>query len=107
MSLYKRIPVPEKEPEMRKLLSKVAKSQNAIYAQEVVRERLTEAYGHGIKVDFSETLFEESKDGRGFWLVEGNVAVKKWLLLKKVYHFLYYIDTETGKITVMRGKRQQ
>jgi hypothetical protein len=106
MSLYERIPLLEKKLEMQRLLGKVSKSRDSIHAQNVVKERLTEAYGKRIKVNFSETTFEESNDGRGFWLVEGDVAVNKWLFLRNVYHFLYYVDAETGRITIMRGKRE-
>jgi hypothetical protein len=106
MTIHGKIPALEKELLKPKLLGEVIKSRGSIHAQKVVKERLIEAYGNRIKVDFSETTFEESNDGRGFWLVEGNVAVKKWLFLKNVYHFLYYVDAETSRITIMRGRRE-
>jgi hypothetical protein len=106
MTLHEKMRAAEKKIETRKLLGEMAKSRDSIHAQNVVRDRLIESYGNRIKVNFSETTFEESRDGKGFWLVEGNVAIKKWLFWKNAYNFLYYVDAETGRITIMRGRRE-
>ena len=83
----------------------VDKSRDSIDPQAIIKEKLVEAYGNRIKVDFLDTRFEESKDGGRFWAVEGNFSIKKMFIWKKAYHFLYCIDEKTGKVAIMRGRR--
>ncbi|MCD6325598.1 hypothetical protein J7L97_04835 [Candidatus Bathyarchaeota archaeon] len=44
-------------------------------------------------------------DGRKLWVVEGEIKVRRWLFLKKSWHFTYFVNAEDGRILIMRGKR--
>ena len=80
--------------------------RNALDAQGVVKRKLQDEYGRGADVSFSKTALETRVvNGRKFWVVEGNVKVRKKLFWKKMWHFTYYIDVDAGKISIMRGRR--
>jgi len=76
-------------------------------AQDIVLKKLKTGYGHRAEVNFLKTHLEtDLSDGRKFWVVEGEVEVRRWLFLKKSWHFTYFLDAEEGRILIMRGKRR-
>lgn len=75
-------------------------------AQAIVLEKLKAGYGSRAEVSFFKTELEKDlSDGRKFWVVEGEVKVRRWLFLKRSWHFTYFLDAEKGRILIMRGKR--
>lgn len=75
-------------------------------AQDIVLEKLKAGYGRGMEVNFLKTELEtDLADGRKFWVVEGELKVRRWLFLKKTWHFTYFVDAEEGRILIMRGKK--
>jgi len=82
------------------------KVQSSEEAQAIIMEKLKAGYGRRIKVDFSKTELEtDLADGKKLWVVEGYAQVKRWLFLKKSWHFTYFLDAENGRILIMRARR--
>ena len=80
--------------------------QSSKDAQAIILEKLKAGYGRKIRVNFLETNLEtDLASGRRFWVVEGEIEIRRWLFLKRSLHFTYYLDAEDGRILIMRGKR--
>jgi len=75
-------------------------------AQTIILKRLRAGYGHRMQVDFLKTELEtDLADGRKFWVVEGEIKVRRWLFRKKSWRFTYFVNAEDGRILIMRGKK--
>jgi len=75
-------------------------------AQAIVLKKLRAGYGRRVEVNFLKTKLEmDSANGRKLWVVEGDIKVKRWLFLKKYWHFTYFVNAEDGRILIMRGKK--
>jgi len=75
-------------------------------AQDIIVKKLKAGYGRGMKVSFLKTELEtDLADGRKFWVVEGELKVRRWLFLKRSWRFTYFVDAEDGRILIMRGKK--
>ena len=80
--------------------------QSSKEAQAIIVKKLKAGYGRGIKVRFLKTELEtDLANGRKFWVVEGDVKVRRWFFLKKSWHFTYFVDAEDGRILIMRVKK--
>jgi len=75
-------------------------------AKKIILRKLRESYGYRIKVNFSKIRMEtDLHSGRRLWMAEGALGVRRWLFIKKSWRFVYFIDAESGKVVIMRGKR--
>jgi len=82
------------------------KVQSSKEAQAIIMEKLKAGYGRRIKVNFSKTKLEtDLANGKKLWVVEGYVQLKRWIFLKKSWHFTYFLDAENGRILIMRARR--
>jgi len=80
--------------------------QRSEEAQAIILEKLKAGYGPKAEVSFLKTELEtDLTDGRKFWVVEGEVKVRRWLFLRRSWHFTYFLDAEKGRILIMRGRR--
>lgn len=78
-------------------------------AQELVKEKIKESYhvdDHKVKVSYSKTNLETNTYEQRFWVVEGEAIVKISLFRKKSWSFIYYVNADQGKISVMRSKKK-
>jgi len=66
---------------------------------------MMKSYGNKVKVSFSKTEMETNACGRKFWFVEGEATVRRSLFRKKTWHFVYYVDADLGRISMMRGRK--
>jgi hypothetical protein len=48
---------------------------------------------------------ETNAYGRRFWIIEGEATVRRSLFRKRMWHFVYYVDADLGKISMMRGRK--
>lgn len=77
-------------------------------AKKIILRKLRESYGRGIEVNFSKIRIEmDLHSGRRLWIVEGDASVRRWIFIKKSWHFTYFIDAENGKVVIMRGKQYE
>ena len=82
------------------------KVQSLEEAQEIVRRRVKAEFGSKVEVNFLKTTLEtDLSNGKKLWLVEGNIQIRRWLFLKRVWHFTYFVNAEDGRILIMRVKR--
>ena len=82
------------------------KVQSSKEAQDIIMKKLKAGYGRRVEVNFLKTMLEtDLADGRKLWVVEGEIKVRRWLFLKKSWHFTYFVNAEDGRILIMRGKR--
>jgi len=86
--------------------------KNAEDAKAIIKRRLQKEFGDNIEVRFSKAEIEtRTTDGHMFWVVEGEADIRRkifWKLAvsKKKWHFLYYLDTVSGNIRMIRHKRK-
>ena len=82
------------------------KVQSRDEAKATVLERLKSSYGGKMNVEFSRAELETVLSGRKFWVVEGIIHVRRWLFRRRRRRFTYYyVDAESGKILIMRMKK--
>jgi len=75
-------------------------------AQAIIMRKLKAGYGRRAEISFLKTELEtDLADGRKFWVVEGELKVRKWLFSKKSWRFTYFVDAKDGRILIMRGKK--
>jgi len=80
--------------------------QSSKEARDIILKKLKAGYGSKVKVNFSKIKLEtDLARGRKLWMVEGDIKVRKWLFMKKSWHFTYFVDAEDGRVLIMRGKR--